>query len=128
MGVGPSVRVGATAVDVEEQAGVGLDRAPRQQGRGLGHEADALRGPRVVRAGAVDRHGARRRLDEPADDAQQRRLAAAGRAEHGHDLARLDGEVDRSQRLDRAEPLRDAHELDGGRHGAPSVRPTATER
>src|SRR5690606_17910171 len=38
--------------------------------------------------------------DKPGDDAQQRGLAAARRADDGEELARLDGQVDILQRLD----------------------------
>ena len=45
-------------------------------------------------ARAVDQHAAGGLADEARDDAQQGGLAAAGRAEQRHDLARLDGERD----------------------------------
>ena len=53
----------------------------------------------------------------PATIAQQRRLAAAARAEHGDDLARGDLEIDRPERFDRPEALAHALHPDAGRHG-----------
>ena len=70
----------------------------------------------VVGAGAVDGDPAAGRFVEPADDAQQRRLAAAAGPEHRDDLAGRDDQVDRIQRLDGPEGLGDAHEFDGRRH------------
>lgn len=62
---------------------------------------------RRLGAPATQRHAAQRRhvdavgvdapgrgLDEPVHQAQQGRLAGAGRADHHHELARLDGEID----------------------------------
>ena len=45
---------------------------------------------------------------EPGDHAQQRGLAAAGRADEDHELAVVDLEVDAVDDLDRAEALDDA--------------------
>ncbi len=49
---------------------------------------------------------------EPGDHPQQRRLAAAGGAEQGAELARLDGEAEVGDHLDGAEALVQAVELD----------------
>ena len=70
---------------------------------------------------AVEQHLAVGRLVEPGDDAQQGRLAAAGRTEDGDEVVFLHVEVDRQQRLRAlaARPVEDArHALDGqlGRH------------
>ena len=54
---------------------------------------------------AVDQHAAGGRVLQPGDDAQQRRLAAAGRADEDDELAVLHLEVDALQHLDRAEGL-----------------------
>ena len=54
---------------------------------------------------AVDQHAARGRILQPGDDAQQRRLAAAGRADEDDELAVLHLEVDALQHLDLAEGL-----------------------
>ena len=73
--------------------------------------------PRLVRGLAVDERPRRRGLDQVADDAQQRRLAAARRADQRDELARADVEVDVLERDDPAalELLRHALERDGGR-------------
>ena len=71
-----------------------------------------------------------RRLDEVADEPEQRRLAAAGRPDERDELALADGQVDRFERGDGrvAGPntLLDARDLDDrghllGRHSAPST-------
>ena len=68
-------------------------RHVREEGVVLEDDADiALVGRQMVDAGAVDQHAAAGLADEARDDAQQGGLAAAGGAEQGHDLARLDGE------------------------------------
>lgn len=74
---------------------VGTDVQPREQCRFLEYN-DA------VAAGAGDflsghEHLARGGLSEPGNHAQQRGLAAAGRAEQAHELARSYGEVDVAQ-------------------------------
>src|SRR5207237_9117409 len=54
--------------------------------------------------------------DEVADDAQERRLAAAGRPDQRDGLARVDLDVDPGERGRAAvEALRDARDLDRGR-------------
>ena len=63
----------------------------------LHHGGDLLAvGPRadVEQRDAVDQHLAARRLEQAEHDLHQRRLAAAGRAHDGDELARLDREVD----------------------------------
>ncbi len=63
---------------------------------------------------------------EPGDDAQQRRLAAARRAEEADELAALDREVDVRERLERSEGLADALEAEVLGHrpaGSGSKRP-----
>ena len=54
--------------------------------------------PGLVRRLAVHRHLPARRLDEVADDAQQRRLPAARRADQRDELAGLDRQVDPLER------------------------------
>ena len=73
-----------------------------------------------MRALAVDEHLALARLDQVADDPQQRRLAAAGRSDQGDELARLDVEVDPVEREHVAalEALREPGDRDGGGFGA----------
>ena len=56
-------------------------------------------------------HVAGGRILQPGDDAQQRRLAAAGRADEDDELAILDLEVDALQHLDPAEGFADVLEF-----------------
>ena len=81
-------------VALEHQAGVAL---PRRQRRDV-----ALAQPHVP-AG---------RLDEARDDAQRRRLAAAGRPQQHHELAVGDVERDVAHRMDVAVALGDAIDLE----------------
>ena len=72
----------------------GFERAGRvleDHLHGAAHLRAASRSPTGV---AVERDRARRRLDEPDDRADQRRLAAPGLADEGDDLAAADVEVD----------------------------------
>ena len=57
---------------------------------------------------AVDAHLARRRTLEAADDVEQRRLAAAGRAEQADELAVADVQVDVVEGDDVRRPLRNS--------------------
>ena len=90
----------------------------------LRHEADRSRGPRDSRG---PRHGrrqdpARRHRNRAADDADQRRLAGAVRAEEGEDLALLDGEVDRVEgEKARLVALGDGGDGNYRRHPAPPL-------
>jgi hypothetical protein len=68
--------VGA-AVDVQQEAGVGLHRAPRQQAGLLGHHRHPLAAAGLGRGSAVDGDRAGGRRFQPGDDPQQRRLATA---------------------------------------------------
>src|SRR5262249_5295457 len=70
--------------------------------------------PRPLRGLAVDGDRARARLDDVADDPEQGRLAAAGRADQRDELALTDLQVDVLQRDDAAaaERLRDALDRD----------------
>ena len=68
--------------------------------------------PRLVRGLAVDDDLAGGRLDQVADDPQQRRLAAARRPDQRDELARLDLEVDLLAARRRS-PLREALAPDG---------------
>ena len=84
-------------------------RAPGTRFRSRGRAAPACRLP-------VDGDVALGRLDDVADDAQQRRLAAPRRPDQRDELAALDLEVDALERSDTAlaEDLRDAPERDDG--------------
>ena len=76
----------------------GVDAAPVRRQR-----VDAL---------VADVDLAARRVDEPADQVQRRRLAAARRPEQAEELALGDLEIGRPQRELAAVPLRDADEAD----------------
>ena len=62
---------------------------------GLEHHRDlALRGLEIVDAALADENVARGHAVEPGDHAQQRRLAAAGRADQHDEFALADREID----------------------------------
>ena len=84
-----------------------------ERGVVLEHEPDVapLRGHAGDLA-PVDAHLAGIGLFESADDAQQRRLAAAGRAEQRGQLTARDVQVDTFERDEVAEPLGDAGGFD----------------
>src|SRR5581483_8891011 len=88
--------------------------------------------PRPVRALAVDGHGAARRLDQVADDAEQCRLAAPRRADQRDELAGADVHVDAFERGHAAaERFADAGDLDdvcGPGHATFSGAPRSTRR
>ena len=88
----------------------------------LEHHRDvALARRGVGDVAAADRDRARRRLLEPGDQPQQRRLAAAGRADEDHELAVLDVQADVVDRAHAAaELLRDAVDDDLGHRRASS--------
>ncbi len=94
----------------------------RKQRAFLRDIADAAAFRRAVQAGAGDRLAMQRDLAgirplEAGDQAEQRRLAAAGGAEDGDQLAGADVEVDIVQHLLVAEALGDAREGERA-HGA----------
>ena len=92
------------------------DRAPVVEDGVLEDDPVVAVEPGLVGALAVDEHVALARLDQVADDPQQRRLAAAGRADQGDELARLHVEVDPVEREHVAalEALREPGDRDGG--------------
>ena len=67
----------------------------------LKHDADAVR-HRALDLGAVADNRAARRRREARQNIEQGRLAAARRPNHREELAALDIEVDRAERVDRA--------------------------
>ena len=79
-----------------------LDRLERVERQLLRHEADQLAGAAVIRDDVVPARadGAGGRVDDAADDRDQRGLAGAVGAEQREDLARLDREVDGLQGLE----------------------------
>ncbi len=78
------------AVQLGEQLDVAADGPPRHQGGILEHVADPL---------AVDSHRSAGRLEQPGRNAQQRRLAAARRADDRHEFATVDAERDVGDRF-----------------------------
>ena len=82
------------AEHLERQRDVLRDRAPVEEHCVLEHDPVVAVDARLLRRLAVDGHRSRRRLDQVADHAQQRRLAAARRADQRDELARLQLEID----------------------------------
>ena len=82
------------ARELERQGDVLRDRAPLVEHCILEDDPVVVVAAGLPRGLAVDGRAAARRLDQVADDAQQRRLAAAGRADQRDELARLDLEID----------------------------------
>ena len=94
----PATRSSAEPHDLERQLDVLLDRPPVEQDRRLeDHPVVAVPAGPLGRL-AVDDDLAAGRLGQVADDAQQRRLAAAGRADQRDELARRDRQVDALER------------------------------
>ena len=81
---------------------VGENPLPGQQPRLLEHQPHGV--PPALGL-AVDHDGARSRLIQPGDQAQQRAFAAAAAPDDGHELSRPDVEVDPAQHALRAERL-----------------------
>src|SRR6185295_16268697 len=77
----------------QTEADIGLDAHPGKQAALLEHHG-VLDRP----AAGLDREAACALVVEPCEDAQQRRLAAARRADDAQELARRDGEVDGVER------------------------------
>src|SRR5579883_2026792 len=65
----------------------------------LKHDADAV-GNLAVQFLALESHAAAGGTSEASDQVEQSRLAAAGRADNGEELAATDFKIDRTQRLD----------------------------
>jgi hypothetical protein len=92
--------IGRDAGERERQRDIVRHRAPRHQGRLLEHEADRKPVAPRARPGPAPRNGAARRLAEPCDQPQRRRLAAAGRPEYRDEFAARDREVEAVERPD----------------------------
>ena len=94
---------------------------PGKQRVGLEHHAAV--GARAGHLASVEHHASAGRAIEAGDDAQQRGLAAAGRAEDGDEVVVADREVGRLQRpgrgvaVARGEGARDLFDLEG-RHAS----------
>lgn len=90
------------AHDFERQGDVLFDGAPGIERGGLEDIAVGAALAGLLGRQAVDGDRAGCRLFEIGDDPQERRLAAAGRADEGDEIALLDGEVHAGQRRDGA--------------------------
>ena len=84
--------------DLGRQHDVGQHRTPRQEGRTLEHDGDVA--PRLGDHRIVDQHLAGGGRQEAGDEAQKRRLAAAGPADDGDELALADLQVDVFEGID----------------------------
>src|ERR1700722_7050874 len=119
-------------VDLEPEGDV-VDRvAPRHQPVALEDDAElaAEPGEVAVRVVTLDAHLAGGRLDEPGEQVEHGRFAAAGLAKHHHYLAALAGVAKILHRLERAavrprEGLADTLEDDLGIRPAHTVRSAA---
>ena len=111
----PPLRRADPAGDLAPDDRIGEDRAPRQQAVGLKHETAVA--ARAAHRAPVEQHVARACRLEPGHDAQERGLAAAGRADHRDELALLDGEIDLLQRCKSPKDL-PRRGLELRRHGA----------
>ena len=99
---------------LERQRDVLRDRAPVVEHRLLEDDSVVVVEPGAVSGLAVDLDDALARLDQVADDPQERRLAAAGRADQRDELPRADLEIDLGQRRHAClERLREALDRDG---------------
>jgi hypothetical protein len=93
-------------------------RHMRIKGVGLEHHRQpALGGRHLGGVTAVDLDLAARHILQPRDQAQQGGLAAAGRADEDHELAVLDGQVQRRNDLHLAEFLLHIVECDASHAG-----------
>src|SRR5712692_2201574 len=111
--IGAAESLGPRAlVQLEPELDVRADRTPRKQRGLLEHEADVLRALRLLRGTTADLDASDRRLDEAADDPEERGLAAAARTDERDELVLADRERDLADRFDRGvlrlERLRDA--------------------
>src|SRR5437763_1596540 len=79
---------------LERKGNVLRHRPPVVQDRGLEDDPVVTVPTRLASRLPVDDHGARRRVDDVADDSQERRFATAGRTDQRDELASRDFEVD----------------------------------
>ena len=99
-------------LELQRQAKVLEHRVPREQRAVLKHVGDVARA-RPVDSRAGNRHRACGRLRQPADDAEQRALAAARGAEQAHELPLADIKRDI---IERVHALRSVTPAEGHRH------------
>ncbi len=105
--------LGVEAHDLERQHDVALDGPPRIERGRLEDVAVVALQARLARGDAVDQDRPRRRPFEVGDDAQQRGLAAAGRADERDEVAFADLQIHIGEGLDLAVIC-----LEGQRHAA----------
>src|SRR5262249_62071968 len=104
------------AARLDPRPAFSLSRTPGHRPVSLNHAAALLRGAAAARHGlATQQNAAARGWFEPADDAQQRRLAAAVGAEQTDELAGLDHERHGVDHRDQ-EVLADTDDLERHRH------------
>ena len=105
----------AGAGELHAERHVVVDGHVRVERVGLEHHRDAAaRGRHVVHHLAVDLHRAAGDVLQPGDQAEQRRLSAAGRADEDDELAGMDVEVDALDDMHGAKRLGDGVEVDFG--------------
>ena len=102
---------------LERQGNVLGGGAPGQQREILENEGDRVEALR--RDGAGERDAAAGRREEPAEDSEQRALAASGRADDGEHLARGNPKRDVVEHLQGSEGV--AHVLDEEFHRGTSI-------
>src|SRR6476469_4229019 len=102
----------APAGKLERQGDVLGNGAPVVENGVLEDDAVVTIDPRLTGGLAVYERRSRGRLDQVADDSQERRLAAARRSDQGDELALFDLQVDRLQRCCGPELLGDLFDLD----------------
>ena len=99
-------------VNVIREGHVLEHRHVREERVGLEHHRDApLFGRQVVDAAPADLQRTRGDLFQPGDQAQQRRFAAAGRADENDEFAVLDADVDALDDLVLPEALADCFQF-----------------
>ena len=96
------IRIGALAPQPTAEAHRRPHRLEGVGGQFLGHEADQRSRRPIVADDVVpiDRHAPLGRVDDAADDADQRRLAGAVRPQQRKDLAAANVEIDALERLE----------------------------
>ena len=93
-----AARVPAGAALLHAECNVLRDGQVREQGVVLEHHADVAPARRQVdHVAPIDQDAAGGRVDEPGDDPQRRRLAAAGRSQQREKLAVADIQIERLQ-------------------------------
>ena len=116
----------AMAVEPEADEVARAQREVAVEGALLRHVADAL--PAFARRPAVHLHASGRRLEQAEQDADQRRLARAVRAEHGEELAGLQLEAEVFPEHALAEAQAEIFDRGDGAHRASAAAVVAPAR